>query len=177
MPPDAKRGHMIIKDIHRLTAQKSAARWNVYHVACYLWDKYGTVKGTIKDPTRPVDRRDEQNRLVDADGRPLVTRNGKAIKTPYHKEAIHQLDREECPENIKRYPVLSNEELIAACFPNSTDTNKRKMLKKAKAHWEALETAGYIVIRKEGRNGWRILPPSEHINAHRAVKKAAKGVY
>ena len=177
MPPDSKRGHMVIKNIHRRVGMKSAARWNAYHVACFLWDKYGTVKGKLVDPTRPVENRDAQNCLVDATGKPLVTRNGKEIKSPYHKEAIPQLEREPNPDTIKRYPILSTEDLIRACYPNGyPKNNRRKYLSDAKKHWEALEAAGYILIHKE-RTGWRILPPEEHLNAHRALRKAAKGVY
>ena len=158
MPPDATRGHMVIKKIHRLTAMKSAARWNAYHVACYLWDKYGTVKGKLVDPTRPIERRDVHNRLVDATGKPILTRNGKEIKSPYHKEAIPQLDREMNPDTLQRYPVLSYEELIRACYPNGYPAkSRREYLQRTKKNWRALEVAGYIVIHK-AQHGWRILP-------------------
>ena len=176
LPPDAKQGHIILKEIHRGLSKKSAAKWNAYHVACYLWDKYGTVKGKLVDPTRPVERRDGNGKLVDADGKPLISKNGRDIKSPYHKDAVHQLDREPNPNSVKRYKVLSFEDLIRACYPNSTDTNQRRLLKGAKAHWKGLEAEGYIVIHKEG-DGWRILPPSEHLNKHRAMRKAGKGVY
>lgn len=177
MPPDAKRGHMVIKHIHRMVGMKSAAQWNAYHVACFLWDKYSTVKGKLVDPTRPVEKRDAQNRLVDATGKPLVTRNGKAIKSPYHKEAIPQLQREPNPDTIKRYPILSTEDLIRACFPNGYKKGSRRVyLQRAKKHWEVLEAAGYILIHKD-RTGWRILPPEEHLNAHRALRKSVTGIY
>ena len=178
MPPDAKQGHIVLKEIHRLLGMQSAAKWNAYHVACYLWDKYGTVNGTLVDPTRPVATRDEKNNLIDpTTGKPLLTRNGKPTKKLYHPEAVHRLPRETNPDNVKRYPVLSFEDLIRACFPNGYPAdNKRKYLQRAKAHWEGLEAKGYIVIHKE-RTGWRILPPSEHLNAHRAMRKSAKGVY
>ena len=177
MPPDATRGHMVIKNNHRYIGMRSASQWNAYHVACYLWDRYGTVKGKLIDPTRPVERRDTQNRLVDATGTPLVNRNGQLLKSPYHPEAVHQLDREPNPEARKRYPVLSFEELIRACFPNGYPANnRRKYLQRAKAHWEGLEQDGYIVIQKE-RNGWRILPSDEHVNAHRALRRASTGGY
>ena len=177
MPPDARRGHMVIKDIHRRTGMKSASQWNSYHVAGYLWDKYGTVKGGLIDTTRPVVRRDGQNRLVDASGKPLVNRNGRDINNPYHPEAVRQLDREPNPEAVKRYPILSSEDLILACFPNGYPTdNRRAYLKRAKTHWGQLEADGHIVIQKE-RHGWRILPSEEHLNAHRALRKSVKGVY
>lgn len=177
MPPDAKRGYMLIKRIHRMVGMKSAAQWNTYHVACYLWDRYGTVKGKLVDPTRPIEIRDDQNRLTDASRKPLVTRNGKEIKSPYHTEAIAQLEREPNPDAIKRYPILSSEDLILACFPNGyPKKSRREYLSRAKEHWKALEVAGYILIHKE-RTGWRILPPEEHLNAHRALRKSAIGVY
>ena len=177
MPPDARRGHLVIKDIHRETGMKSAPQWNAYHVAAHLWDKYGTVKGKLVDPTRPVERRDTENRLVDATGTPLVNRNGKEIKSAYHPEAIHQLPREPNTDGIKRYPVLSWDDLIRACFPNGYPANNRRLfLKRAKKHWQQLEDDGIIVIHKE-HDGWRILPSDEHLNAHRAVRKASKGVY
>ena len=177
MPPDAKRGHMVIKDIHRKVGMKSAAQWNAYHVAAYLWDKHGTVKGKLVDPTRPIETRDEHNRLVDATGKPLLTRNGKAIQSPYHPEAVRQLEREPNTDAIQRYPVLSTEDLIQACYPNGyPKNNRRKYLQRAKAHWQQLEDDGYIVIHKE-LNGWRILPSAKHLNAHRALRKASKGVY
>ena len=139
--------------------------------------QYGTVKGKLIDTTRPVERRDGQNRLVDASGKPLVNRNGRDIDNPYLPEAVRQLDREPNPEAVKRYPVLSSEDLILACFPNGYPANsRREYLRRAKAHWEQLEAKGHIVIHKEG-NGWRIPPSEEHLNAHRALRKASKGVY
>ena len=177
MPPDARRGHMVIKDVHRLIGMKSAAKWNAYHVAAYLWDKHGTVKGKLVDPTRPVEHRNDQNRLVDTTGKPLVDRNGREIKSPYHRDAVRQLDRESNPDAIQRYRVLSSEDLIRACYPNGySKNNRRSYLRRAKAYWQELEDEGYIVIYKE-KHGWRILPPTEHLNAHRALRKSSKGVY
>lgn len=97
---------MVIKDIHRHIGMKSAAQWNAYHIAAYLWDKHGTVKGKLVDPTRPSERRDDHNRIVDATGKPLVNRNGKEIKSPYHPEAVRQLEREPNTDALQRYPVL-----------------------------------------------------------------------
>ena len=177
MPPDAKRGHMVIKDVHRHIGMKSAAQWNAYHIAAYLWDKHGTVNGKLVDPTRPIEKRDHHNRLVDAKGKPLLTRNGKEIKSPYHPEAVRQLDREPNTDAILRYPALSTQDLIQACYPNGYPVkSRREYLQRAKAHWQRLEEGGYIVIHKESY-GWRILPSAEHLNAHRALRKASKGVY
>lgn len=177
MPPDAKRGHMVIKDIHRRIGMKSAPQWNAYHVAAFLWDKYGTVRGKLVDPTRPIEHRDDQNRLVDATGKPLVNRNGNVIKSAYHPEAIKQLEREPNLDAIQRYAVLSSEDLILACFPNGyPENNRRKYLQRAKKYWQQLEADEIVVIRKE-KDGWRILPSPGHLNAHRALRQSTRRVY
>ena len=177
MPPDAKRGYMVIKNVHRYIGMKSAAQWNAYHVAAFLWDKYGTMKGNLVDPTRPVEKRDDQNRLLDRNGKPLVNRNGRVIKNPYHPEAVQQLEREPNRDAIKRYPLLTYHDLTLACFPNGYEKgSKRVYLQRAKKHWQHLENDGIVVIHKE-KNSWRILPSSEHLNAHRALRNAKKGVY
>lgn len=174
MPPDARQGYMILKKIHRMTGMKSAAQWNAYHVACYLWDKHGTWQGKISDPTKPVERRDEQNRLLGADDKPIVTQRGKEITNLYHTEGVRQLDRETNLESVKKYPVLSWDDLIDACYPNGhPKRSKREYMSRAKKHWESLEKEGYIVIMREP-GGWRILPPQDHINAYRALKTLSK---
>lgn len=174
MPPDTKQGYMILKKIHRMLGMKSAAQWNAYHVACYLWDKFGTWEGRMFDPTKPVERRDERNKIVDGSRKPIVTQRGKELTNLYHKEAVKQLERETNLESVKKYPVLSWDDLLKACYPNGyPENNKGIYLNRAKKHWENLEVAGHIVIVKE-RAGWRILPPSEHVNAHRAVRTASK---
>ena len=177
LPPDARQGHIVIKGIHRLLGMKSAAQWNAYHVAAYLWDKYGTINGKLAYPTKPIEIRDAQGRLTDPKGQPIVNSRGKPSKSIYAPEAVRQLPREPNPDAINRYPVLSLEDLIRACFPNGYhEKGRREYLKRAKAHWEQLEADGILVIHKE-RNGWRILPSSDHLNAHRAVRKAREGMY
>ena len=177
LPPDARQGHIVIKGVHRLLGMKSAAQWNAYHVAAYLWDKYGTINGKLADPTKPIEIRDAQGRLTDPKGQPIVNSRGKPSKSIYAPEAVRQLPRETNPAAINRYPVLSLEDLIRACFPNGyPERSRREYLSRAKAHWEQLEADGILVIHKE-RNGWRILPSSDHLNAHRAVRKAREGMY
>ena len=96
------------------------------------------------------------------------------MKNLYDSQAVKQLPRTDSPEAINRYPLLSNEDLIKACYPNGyTQTSRRVILKRSKAHWEALEKDGYIVIHRE-QNGWRILPPDNHLSTHRAVAETQK---
>ena len=176
MPPDAKQGYLVIKDIHRLKGMKSSSEWNAYHVACFLWDKHATIKGNLIDPTRPIDRRNEKGEIVDKDGKPILTARGKPITNLYHDKVLAQGDREENPA-ADRYPVLSSEDLILACFPNGyTPSARREYLKRAKAHWRKLEADGDITIKVE-RSGWRILPTAKHLNAYRALDRAKKAVY
>ena len=173
VPPDARQGYMILKHIHRLLGKKSGPQWNAYHVACYLWDKHATIKGNLIDPTRPIDRRNEKGEIVGADGVPILTARGKPITNLYHDRVIAQGEREDNPA-ADRYPVLSKNDLIAACMPKATDTNIRRLWERAKKYWEGMEADGYIVIHKEGRKGWRIFPSQEHLAAYRGVSASAQ---
>ena len=174
MPPDAKQGMAVDKQILRGLGKASAPQFNAYLTAAYLWDKYGTHQGKIIDPTRPVERRNSENALVDENGKPLVNPRGKEITNLYDPHAVKQSEREPNPDAIKRYPVLSNEDLIYACFPNTTTQNLRVLLKRAQTHWTELEKAGIVRIERS-THGWRILPGVSHIERYRGVKETQKG--
>ena len=172
LPPDATQGYLIIKDIHRRLGKTSAPKLNAYHTAAWLWDKHGTVGGKLIPPTKPIEHRDNQNNLLDRAERQIVDSRGKTISNLYDKAAVRQLEREDNPDVIQRYPVLSDEDLILACMPNGYKGNRRVVLSRAKEYWTELEKAGVFTIRKE-RDGWRILPSERHWQTHRAVKEAA----
>ena len=172
MPPDARQGYMIMKHIHRLLGKKSGPQWNAYHVACYLWDKHATVKGNLIDPTRPIDRRNEKGEIVGNDGKLILTARGKPITNLYHDKVVAQGEREDNPA-ADRYPVLSKNDLIAACMPQATDTNIRVLWQRAKKYWEDMEAQGIIRIKRE-RTGWRIFPSQDHLAAYRGVSASAQ---
>ena len=89
------------------------------------------------------------------------------------KQHVKQSEREPNPDAIKRYPVLSDEDLIYACFPNTTTQNLRVLLKRAQTHWTELEKAGIVRIERL-THGWRILPGASHIEKYRGVKETQK---
>lgn len=172
LPPDATQGMIVEKAIMRLLGKQSAPKFNAYLTACWLWDKYGTVKGKLIDPTRPVEQRNDTG-LVDPTGKSIVTPSGKPITNVYHPRAVSQLQREPNPA-AERYPILSDEDLILACFPNGYNPKYRgRDLERAKAHWTALETDGIISIHKD-RDGWRIMPSERHLKTHRGIREAIK---
>ena len=172
VPPDARQGYMIVKFTHRMLGKKSDPQLNAYHTISWLWDKHATVKGKLIDPTRPIDRRNEKGEIVGADRVPIPTARGKPITNLYHDRVIAQGDREDNPA-ADRYPVLSKNDLIAACMPKATTTNIRVLWQRAKKYWEGMESQGIIRIKPE-RNGWRIFPSQEHLAAYRGVKKSAQ---
>ena len=175
IPPDTHQGYMIQKEIHRRLGKESAARFHAYHTVCYLWDKYGTHRGKLINPTKPIEARNERGELIHPVTKDLVlTEQGKPMKNLYDTQAVKQLPRTDSLEGINRYPLLSNEDLIKACYPNGyTQTSRRVILKRSKAHWESLEKDGYIVIHRK-QNRWRILPPDNHLSTHRAVAETQK---
>ena len=177
LPPDARRGMMIEKHILRLTGKKSSARFNAYLTACWVFDRYGTVKGTLTDPTRPVENRTGNGNLIDHEGNLILDSRGKPIKDLYHEKAISQLEREPNPKGEKKYPILSFDDLLRACFPKSYPKSERaKYLKRAQKAWEALETDGFIQI-KRFPHGWRIMPSEQHLGRYRALNTRVKKVY
>ena len=173
VPPDARQGYMILKQIHRMLGKKSGPQFNAYHTISWIWDKHATVKGTLIDPTRPVDRRNEKGEIVDKDGKPILTARGKPITYLYHERVLAQDEREDNPAADKKYPVLSKNDLIAACMPKATNTNPRVLWQRAKKYWEGLEHMGIIRIKRE-KNGWTIFPSQEHLAAYRGVSEASK---
>ena len=168
LPPDARGGMMVEKDILRLTGKKSSAKFNAYLTACWIFDRYGTTPKGIIDPTKPAFNRDDEGYLIDPLGNRIFDQHGKPIKSEYQKSAVKTLGREPNPAR-ERYPILSFEDLTRACFPRGFDTKQKRLYKKrALKAWEALETDGILRIEKHIQ-GWRIMPSEEHIGRYRAI--------
>ena len=170
LPPDTRSGRMVEKDILRRLSKHSAAKTGAYLTACALFDIYGTVRGQLIDPTKPVDRRDTDGNLRTKAGNIIFDSRGKPITTPYHHTAIGQLDR--IPNDARtKYPILSFDDLVRACFPNGFDSSKRATYRKrAEKAWDELHTEGIVVIEKQ-KNGWRIMPSESHMGRYRALKQ------
>ena len=174
LPPDATTGPMVEKSILRRLGKKSAAKFNAYLVACGLFDRYGTHNGTLIDPTKPIERRDTHGNLLDAGGQLIVNSRGEPIKNLYHPEAVTKLDRTDNKEAIKRYPILSFEDLVRSCFPKGIPAGEfAKYLKRALNHWRTLVQEEIIRI-EEQRSGLRILPSARHVAVHRALKETSR---
>ena len=170
LPPDAKSGMMVEKDILRLTGKQSSAKFNAYLSACWIFDRYGTTPKGIIDPTKPAAQRDTEGYLTNTTGDRIFDERGKPIKNRYHAKNIEAGQRVD-NEARERYPILSFEDLTRACFPKGFDTKQKRLYKKrALKAWEALETDGILRIEKHIQ-GRRILPSDSHIGRYRALQK------
>lgn len=170
MPPNAKSGMMVEKDILRLTGKQSSAKFNAYLSACWLFDRYGTTPRGIIDPTKPAAQRDAEGYLTDRNGKRIFNDRGKPIKDRYHPRNIAAGERVE-NEARERYPILSFDDLTRACFPKGFDTRHRvNYRKRALKAWDTLEADGIIRIEKY-QHGWRILPSDSHTRRYRALKQ------
>ena len=173
LPPDATQGMMVEKHVMRRLGQESAPRFNAYLMACWLWDKFGTGKKGLIDPTKPIEIRDTAGDLLNTKGEKIFDSRGKSIQNLYHDEAITQLPRERNPA-ANRYPILSFDDLILACKPSGYNQKRRKReLDRALKHWEQLAMEDAIQIEKNSE-GWRIMPSKSHISRYRGLRKAAK---
>ena len=172
LPPDATQGMMVEKQIMRRLGHESAPRFNAYLMGCWLWDKYGTGKKGLIDPTKPVETRDAAGNLLLENGEKIFDSRGKPIQNLYHEDAITQLTRERNPA-ADRYPIVTFDDLILACKPSGYDPKRQKReLDRALKHWEQLATEGVIQIEKHS-GGWRIMPGKSHIARYRGLRKAA----
>lgn len=170
LPPDAKGGMMVEKDILRLTGKKSSAKFNAYLTACWIFDRYGTTPRGIIDPTKPAVQRDIEGYLTDGNGKRFLDDSGKPIKNRYHAKNIAAGARVD-NEAREQYPILSFEDLTRACFPRGFDRKKRATYqKRALKAWEELQADNILRIEKY-QHGWRILPSESHVGRYRALKK------
>ena len=172
LPPDATAGMMVEKDVLRVTGKDSSAKFNAYLTACWLFNRYGTVKGHLIDPTMPEGERTDKGELIDAKGKVIKDSTGKPVRNAYRPEAVRTLPRVRNPR-AEKYPILSFDDIRRTCFP--LDTKKtakatvRQHLLRAKKAWEELEAEEFVRIEKY-QNGWRIMPGVSHITRYRALK-------
>lgn len=170
LPSDARSGMMVEKDILRLTAKKSSAKFNAYLTACWIFDRYGTTPKGIIDPTKPAGNRDDEGYLIDPLGNRIFDDHGKPIKDRYHAKNIAAGQRVD-NEARERYPILPFAELTRACFPKGFDMKKRATYqKRALKAWEELQRDNILRIEKH-QHGWRIMPSESHIGRYRALNK------
>ena len=161
----------------RLTGKRSLPQRNALRASYWIFDHYGTTKKWgLADPKKPkVEGRDETDGALLKDGKRLFDSRGKPLKNPYHREAVPLLGREENPAAVNRYPILSEKDLLFACYPLGCPQGERKKyIKRSKTHFSALETEGFIEIDRAPPDGWRILPSKQHIRAHRGLRRAIK---
>lgn len=171
LPPDVEQGMLVEKQKLRSLGQTSAPKFSAYLSACFIFDKYGTLNGTIIDPTIPTINRNTKGYLTDTNGNELIDHNGKRIKNAYKSNAISQLSRELNPHRTQ-YPTLQDADLIKACNLQNLSQHGVALIR-AKNYWKELENEGIVKIEID-KNGWRIMPSEQHINTYRAVVKSIK---
>ena len=77
-------------------------------------------------------------------------------RTPIHRgKRRHWLQS----SDPKRYPILTDDDLVRLCFPTSARRNRRQLLVAANAVIRQLQNEGELVVRPEGQ-ARRILPPT-----------------
>ena len=173
-PADDKGGMLVIKSIIRRLGQVCPSQFNAYLAACWIFNRYGrNPKNGLIDPTMPDpdSARDERGVLLHPETyHPILDEKGKGVKDIYDPAAVKVLDRADRAE-ASAYPVLSFDELTRACYPgvNLNKTNKSKYDRDALEAWDGLEREGIIRIIRHAE-GYQILPSSEHINLHRALR-------
>ena len=195
LPEDATKGPMVEKYFVRLLGLISAPKWQAYFSLCDLFHRYGVKKGDdgfyIVDPTKPVERRNDDNHLLDAQGEVIYGTNGEPLIDLYSPEAVEQLDREPNQQGIDHYPIVPFDDMLRAGFPGRVYKNaseRTKYLNRAKQHLKELadkpskafgekkgkEKAPNIIKIVKHPDGWQFLPGESHIKVYRGVSTGGK---
>ena len=184
LPDSVSGGPVVEKHFVRLLG-KSAPKWHAYLTLCDLFHRYGIYKNGdtfgIYDPTKPQVRRNADGHLLDAQGEVIRSDSGRPLSDPYSPAALHQLDREPDQKAVEKYPIVSFDDMLKACFPGRVYKNgseQGKYLKRAKEHFETLADVPNKAFGKKPLNaiqiikhtdGWQFLPGKSHIKVYRGV--------
>lgn len=163
--PDSERGPLIDRHRLRLYGLQSAPAWRAYLRLAYIWDAAKVSNGGYRVyATRPAVKRGRGGVLLDVDGKPVLKRNGQAVKDWSDVRAVQLYDADGKPALERnpaadRVPMLNPDEIAQLGFDEKTNRGNRK--KRTFLTREALtqmEKDSAIVLEKDG-DYWRILEP------------------
>ena len=151
LPPESQQGPQVDKLLLRSLAATSNHQHRMMLTAYYLWDRYGTVKGRLIDPTLPVVLRDSAGYVLDANGK-VITERGAPTRRATHERAVQTGERERNPE-IDKYQWLEGRDLILACHRTVGDKTERQRQQRHEAYKTAkvLKNAGHLDSQVEFR--------------------------
>ena len=160
LPPGSGVGPMI----HRPTLRKygviSAPAYRSSLGLAYLWNRHLTHKGRRLPPTVPIVGRNPRGVVLDAKGRPLTGKGGRAVTHWSDPRAVRTGDYKRNPE-LARLPWLTPEDLLALANPEANLTTKQARsdaLQRACKALRMMEEKGDLVIVENGSR-WRLEPP------------------
>ena len=193
LPKDATVGPMVEKKYVRMLGLISAPKYQAYFALCDLFHRRGIKKGNggfyIADPTKPVERRNSEGYLLNAQGQVIYGTSGKPLIDPYDSEAVKQLDREPNHKGIGEYPIVPFDDMLKACFPGrvyKSTSEKTEYLNRAKKHFRELYNLPSKAFGKKGKkkapyiikiiedpdgppDGWKFLPGESHVKVYRGI--------
>ena len=181
VPPGGQQGPQIDRFLLRRLAAKSYREHRAMLAAYVLFDRYGTAKGRLIDPTIPVVNRDPAGYVLDARGNvvtePRGKHRGRASKRATHPLAVQTGKRERNPE-AARYPWIEGDDLIllTAGYVADTAAGRRDQRRRTMETVESLAAAGALRFETKHRDtrggrelvALRLLPTDEHLAAHRS---------
>ena len=180
LPPGSTRGALIDRRVARVLGLTSALHYRAYISLCYFWDFYGHTENGKRSiqSTRPLVSRNSNGLILDRQGMPMLDRTGKPVER--WKQGI-PLDingrptswkhaaREVNPEALRRYPVLTDDDLVDLCYSTADGEtvtgnkliDRRRMAKTALRN---MRDQNYIILVEDAvsnsgdHKGWQILP-------------------
>lgn len=185
LPPGSSGGALIDRQAMRHYGRISALQYSAALGFAYYWDMYGTHKGNRLLATKPKIAANAQGHALDAQGRVILNKQGHPISgytdprivflTEDNSPALGRTlgerraaaARERNTEAQRRFPPLSNIDILTLCYPEEAGTlaetkYRRQKLARAKDAIRQMANDDYCIIEEteisETETGWRVLP-------------------
>ena len=186
LPPGSGSGPLV--DRSALRAVSYCRRQHRLLLTAYiLWDRYGTIRGSLVAPTTAVVRRDAAGYVLDAFGR-VITERGRPTRRTTHPRAVQTGERAETAGMEARYPILRGDDLILSGYRRIARTAKgrrdqrgrvmaaARVLSRPITEWVRRQGAAdrrrpaavrLRVVHTGRQLGVQLLPTEEHLMEHR----------
>lgn len=152
LPEECDRGPRVYRPQLYHAGTISDPAYDLWLGLAYYWDSAKAANGGHRIyATRPKARRDNKGRLLDANGRIILRKNGTPVRDWRHKRAV--LEGKERHPQVNRMPVLTPDQLLRMAYPTTVRlSQRRKRLATVRSILHRWECEELIVTEPVERN-------------------------
>ena len=182
LPPGTRSGFLVHRATLRGYGARSAPAYRAILSLWALWDRAPTNPpgSPMIAAMWPVVKRDAAGYVLDAQGA-VIVRKGQPVTSPFHPAAVGTGEHERNP-SADRYPVLSDADLVALCYPRGAAGRAtfRSLLRLSRVTLTTMKKDGDVGIERDavdprtGVRGWRLMPPGWYTALHATLGKSRR---